>query len=458
MAATVASSIPGLGFFEPATYLSDEPGYFSLLWAEGATKLHASYPLESMHLVLQGCDRDRDTWVSQAEFYKKSRRFLHFKRVSLLFCDLDTYKMDITASPETLLAKVLNLCEAKGVPAPSTVVFSGRGLQAKWLLGTALPSQAIPRWSALQREIGRRLQDLGSDTNAMDACRVLRLVDTVNSKSGQRARVLLHSGIRYEFDALTRQMLPYARPNHPEYIELRSSMESATGVNAKSPEADLLRRSRAANDSASPAIIRGLLRFSGTALAWDRLSDLRLLAKIRGWSRGAPDGQRDQAIFIGATFLAQCVPSLSSFNAELHILRSEFAPHWSSCRLKDSASTVVRLMHASSRGEKISFNGRDRDPRYRWTNATLIDELRITAEEERQLTTIISKTEAGRRDSARHSAKRRAAGVPARQQWIQSNEARRATARQLRSEGSSWSDIAKECHYSSPDSARKACV
>ena len=456
LAANLANGAAGLGVLEPTTYLGDAPGYFALLWADGATKRQRCYPLDSMHLVLRDCERSRDTWVSQAEFFVKSRLSMHVKRVSLMFCDLDTYKLNITGSPETLLEKLLSACSENGVPEPSTVVFSGRGLQAKWLLATALPSRALQRWSALQREIGRRLESVGSDHCAMDASRVLRLVGTLNSKSGQVVRVLHHSGIHYEFDALARQILPYARSTHPEYIELRSSMEHETYMGTSLPEAVHFERSRAANDSASPSM-RGLLPFSGAALAWDRLGDLRLLARLRGWSKGAPDGMRNQAIFIGASFLAQSFPEMPRFAAELKALARELAPHWHSRRLKESTSTVAALMRASARGEMILFNGRKRDPRYRWTNATLISALQITAEEERQLITMISKTEVGRRDTARHEAKRRAAGVPTRLQWIQSHEARRAIARQMRIEGANWTCVARECGYSGPDSARKSC-
>lgn len=140
-------------WIEPAHYLrSDSPSaYFSLLTQlEGrTTKQQRSYPVASMGFVIGACDKSLDTWISQAEFWAPTRRLLHFMRVGLLFVDLDTYKLYEFAglSAEAQLELLLRLCEAQGLPEPSLVIFSGRGLQAKWVLDSALPARALPRWS-----------------------------------------------------------------------------------------------------------------------------------------------------------------------------------------------------------------------------------------------------------------------------------------------------------------------
>ncbi len=196
-------------------------GFFSLLMAtgEGSSKKQDSYRLSQMPVVLSMLDHSRDTWLSQAEFIKPNRRVVNLARIGLLFADLDTYREPWAQgrSPEQLAAAVMFRCYDEGVPPPSILVFSGRGVQAKWLLDGTLPRQALPRWNACQRYLIDRLAGLGADPAAKDASRVLRLVNTVNSKSGEVCRVIhVEQGpdgepIRYNFEYLAEALLPLAR-------------------------------------------------------------------------------------------------------------------------------------------------------------------------------------------------------------------------------------------------------
>ena len=59
-----------------------------------------------------------------------------------------------------MAASVIYHCQEEGIPCPSILVFSDRGLQAKWFLDAALPRQALPRWNACQRYLVDRLAGL----------------------------------------------------------------------------------------------------------------------------------------------------------------------------------------------------------------------------------------------------------------------------------------------------------
>ena len=56
------------------------------------------------------------------------------------------------------------------------------------------------------------------------------------------------------------------------------------------------------------------------------------------------------------------------------------------------------------------------DPRYRFSNQRIIEELEITGEEEREMRTIISDDERRRRDRERDEKRRREAGAMFRDQ------------------------------------------
>jgi hypothetical protein len=168
-------------------------GFFSLLtkWENG--KRQSSYPLTEMVAVLNMVDITRDTWLTQAEFMRPNRRIVNLLRIGLLFVDLDTYKMPWSQGKtlEELVASVIYFCQVEeGLPIPSLMVYSGRGLQAKWLLDGTIPRQALPRWNACQCQLVDKLAELGADPGAKDASRVLRLVNTVNTKSGNVCRVV----------------------------------------------------------------------------------------------------------------------------------------------------------------------------------------------------------------------------------------------------------------------------
>lgn len=146
---------------------------------------------------------------------------------------------------------------------------------------------------------------------------------------------------------------------------------------------------------------------------------------------------------------------------EVDELAREFTPNWSSSEVQSCVSSVLARAGAAAKGQQVEFNGHTVDPRYRWRNATLIDRLGITAEEERQMGTIVSQAESKRRDAQRKEqarAKAREEGEAlSREGWLASHEQKRATARLLRAQGKTWPEVATMAGYQSANTARMAC-
>jgi len=416
-------------------------GFFSLLVAtgEGSGKKQDSYRLSLMPKVLSILDHSRDTWLSQAEFIKPNRRVVNLARIGLLFADLDTYRQRWAQgrSPEQQTEALLYHCDTEGLPRPSLVIFSGRGLQAKWLLDGTLPRAALPRWNACQRHLIDRLARLGADPAAKDASRVLRLVDTVNSKSGEVCRVIhVEYGpdgepIRYDFEYLAEALLPLSRWD----------IEAHRKARADRRQFKLLPGGKAGN----------LRTFSGRQLAWDRLEDLRTLAEIRG---GVAEGERMQHLFWRLNFLLLSGATHSGqMYHEAAALARELDPQWN--YRSAELMTLYTKAKAFEAGEKVEFGGKQFAPLYTPKNDTLISLFHITDDEQRKLRTIISRdmaTERRRdRDRKRDEARRRAAGAKA-----QGTEQDRASARLMRSNGMSLRAIAAELgvHH---DTVREWC-
>lgn len=450
-------------FLEPAEYLGHrDSAYFSILTRAPSGRMsQKSHPVEFMPEIVQGVISQKslqDTWISQAEFYAPTRRIVHLSRLGLLFADLDTYKLEgLPSDPHKLTDALRRYCEKVALPEPNLVVFSGRGLQAKWILDGALPSQALPRWNALQTEINRRLEGFGADAKALDASRVLRLVETLNTKSNQVVRITHHSTQRYSFDQLAKELLPFWRNSREvdaRCDQLDLNLDASGNVILFRPgEGEQTTREWRNHREAKNTV--GLRQFMGFQLAWDRLADLRKLAELRG---GVPDGQRDTFVFLSAVFLSQATLDQNKLYHELYALAKEFVPHWPRTRVLASASSALKRLKAHIAGDRVVFEGREVSPRYRFKNSTLIESrwLGVTPSEERELRTIVSEEEAKRRDASRAAQKRLDAGQTTRQGYLESGEQKRATARLMRAQGSTWQEIADTLGYKTAESARIA--
>lgn len=424
-------AIPQLALFSPGDeaqmyHDSTRSGFFSLLVDSRGGKRQSSHRLADMPKVLNLLDKKIDTWISQAEFIRPNRRVVNLLRLGLLFADLDTYRVPALASrkPDELAASVLFLCADTGLPAPSILIYSGRGIQAKWLLEGTIPRQALPRWNACQRYLVDRLTHVGADPMAKDASRVLRTVETVNSKSGEVCRVVhVQSGndgqpIRYNFEYLAEALLPAAR------WTIEQQRQEQAERRAKKKRFLLVPGGKADN-------LRG---FSGRQLAWDRLEDLRKLAELRG---GVGEGSRMQHLFWRLNFLLLSGATNSKqMYHEAAALARELDPQWNS-RSKE-LMTLLSKAKAYEAGEKVTFGGKEFAPLYTPKNDTLINLFRITAEEQRQLKTIVSQVEAAERHRKREEARRRAAGAVGRETYEQASLTRQKPWEALGMSRRSW--------------------
>lgn len=424
---------------------AEDRGFFTLLWAEPdaapghrppVLKIQRAYRLDVLPQIIAALDPERDTWISQAEFHRPNRRIVHLLRLGLCFVDLDTYKTPHGENrPETLLGRFLGHCGDEDVPLPSLVIYSGRGLQAKWLLERPLPRAALPRWNAVQKELVARLEPFGADPGARDASRVLRLVDTVNTRSGERVRVLwvqrhAEDVRRYPFEWLAETLLPVSR----EALQLKRQSPTAPRTPLK----------------VLPGGKTGNLRvFSGRQLAWDRLEDLRKLAQRRGWTEhGIPHGYRSKYVHWCLNFLllSGAVPANQLYR-EAQALVREVCPDFDK-DVRSVLSTLYRKAKAYEAGERIEFGGRTYPPLYTPRNRTLLALFDVQDDEMKELKTIITPEEAAERHRERNrEAEDRAT-------YLRTAKQRRVEAQSRREKGESLRQIAAVLGVS-PEAVRK---
>lgn len=399
-------------------------GTFAILRDDPARKrkVQRTYPLRELARVIDALDKDVDTWISQGEFRGFNRRVVNLLRTGVLFADLDYYHTQFkNYGPEAMAWAVVQRCHDEGLPIPSVVLFSGRGLQVKWLLDAPIPGQALPRWNAVQKALGAALTDMGADPSARDASRVLRLVGTVNTKTNEYARVIyvngpMQSPTAYSFDDFADTVLPHTREEIEAFREKRKQFKLIHGGRADT-----------------------LKSLHGGQLAWHRLKDLQMLSELRG---GIQEGARMTFLLwqLNFAFLSgQIHPSQSWYEAKS--LAAQIDPAWNP-PIGD-LSTLYAKAKAHQQGKRIEFNGREYSPLYTPKNQTLIEIFKITPEEERELRTILSKGESDRRHRERETDRRRAAGAVDRATYEANASHRREVAMQLRASGMTNKEIAE---------------
>ena len=414
---------------EAALFHSNEHsnGYFARLASvpNSVRPVQKMYPIRDLPEVLEFMDRKRNNYISVAEFWSPIRRAVNVKSVEEVFCDLDCQgmKWTINRSPEALAAIFRFQCQADGLPEPSVINWSGRGLHLKWLLTKPLPQPALARWNAVQDQIIKRFKELGADPKAKDSARVLRVVETINEKNQQLCRTLDYARDsdgnveRYDFDYLSEFFLPYTREEVRAYKEGLKKRE-------KIPHPELG-------------------KYTYRTLAWARVCDLRELIKLRGGVIAEGSRMTMTFAFILLSELALShIATPGTFWLEAAQVAKEVNPNWS--YRSAEFRTLYDKVCAASRGEKVMYEGRMRTPIYTYKKDRIINLLEITPEEERQLTSLVSDDLLHERRMQRQKEVRRAAGVIPREEYLGHATARRERAIELHKTGLGVRAISRE--------------
>ena len=384
--------LPGsfLGRLEEAAmyHCPDRYGFFAI-FARSKDKQRVKqrmYMMPEMAEALECINNTWDNYISQAEFSKRNRRKVNIAWLTNVFLDLDYHKTANWAffKPEEMVNVILLHCVDSGIPVPTLIIFSGNGLQLKWILSSAIPRQALPRWEAIQKALYTAFQQFGADPKALDASRVLRLVGTLNTRSGLVVRVIYNSKTYWNFEDLCHELFKYTREEVHAFKEKR-----AIRSKERNTQADKMRGKE------------GLLKSSPQTLNWDRLEDLRMLAAIRNEKLGIRDGMQDWFLFLATCFAAWSL-GFGDLYAEIEELAKEFCPHWTPAEAHSVTSTAYEKAKASFKKETAKYKGKDVDPRYRFSNRYLIETLEITQAEMRQMRTIITTDMSKERDRVRH--------------------------------------------------------
>ena len=344
---------------EASQYIGDGRGFFSVLMG---SEQH-SYRLSELPQVLDALPADAEAFLSQASFKRPNRRLVNLHRLGVCFVDCDTNKTARRSqSPEQQAQAVLLHCEDNGLPRPSLINHSGRGLHVKWCLDKPLPAQALPRWNAVQKQLVNALEPFGADKAARDGSRCLRVVGSINPRNGQTARTVYQDGARWDFDLLAREVLPIDRQ-------------------------ELQQKRQAKQEAKAAGTGRVCNLWQPRQLWWNRLADVRKLIELRGWTQGVPEGSRTNFLLV-----ATCWRCVGRGTARL-VRRS-----------RNPAAGVMPVAH-TPRSAFLRVCRRPSRPGRQAVSVHIGTALRMAAhqcEEQRKLKTLFDLDERKQRDRERH--------------------------------------------------------
>jgi DNA-binding CsgD family transcriptional regulator len=395
-------------------------------WKENA------YSVEDLLQILPAYSGATDVYISQNRF-RGWRGVSRLAELTAMYSDLDYYNHPGMADMpvEGVLSVAFEELGRARIPLPSFATATGRGLALVWIHAPVSRAE-LSKWTLCQTELWRALRDIGADRAATDAARVLRLVGTLNSRSGSLVHSLWEEADYYvwDFDELANEILPSTQQDLPPPL--------------RNPESKASKRLLARSKEVSPRSVDSEPRLTVRSLNEARLSDLHKLMDLRGQER-LPSGERDSWMLVAATCLSR-VMEPEYLEREVYKLAEEVAG-WNKRETRTRMQQVFARSKAASREDQVLWEGSWKDPRYEFTNARIIDMLNITPEEERQLKTIISDRTKGQRDRERKETQRRSRGVKPREEYLAQQHSKREQVYNLHERGHSKSEIARRTGY-----------
>lgn len=253
----------------------------------------------------------------------------------------------------TDLNRVLEALRYAGLPPPSAVVFSGRGIHLYWI-HELVPSRALPVWQRCQDKLIALMKDVGADPAARDCPRVLRLVGSVNAKNSAQAHGLVFDEQKWNFHDLCNVILGY-RPERVQPSERDTHKPKSATV----------------RDLTTARANRGQRPRNGSI--YDRwylvYQDLRAIAGHYG-KPGIPEGHRHTWLLLTAVALSWFAQP-ETISEELTRQAKIWTPGQTDADVLSALKEPLKRAQAASQGMTREYEGEQVDARFRYKRETL---------------------------------------------------------------------------------------
>lgn len=326
-----------------------------------------SYPVNEL---LDHVELSKDCYTSMNTFYIKRRQKSDIRHLNALFTDIDYYNVGVTI--EEVLQALDFYVQKELIPSPTFVIDSGRGVYFIWKIED-VPGRfvrATRLYMAVQEYIYDLFKDIGADVNARDVSRVLRLPASTNTKVDNQVEV-----IQYNEKAL------YTLRFFQEYL---LDKEEVCKLKEKRTKPKEKRKSKIAR------------LFNEYTLHVARIRDIERLCSLRNY---AMTGLRDQVVYIYYYYNLLVHQDKNIALYKTMELNDKFTEPLTREEVKSYIVSADRSAKEKQEGKAPSKGYKQAG--YNFKNETLIKIFNITEEEQKQLSTIISKREKYDRNNIR---------------------------------------------------------
>lgn len=289
---------------------------------------------------------DKDVYISQNTFNNRSRKLIHLKELKALYIDIDCYKVNL--SKEATKYFLENDLYGQ-IPVPNMLIDSGRGLYYIIFLENTV-AEDLPKWQLIEKYLYEKLKDLGADNKALDATRVLRVVGSTNSKNNELVKVIDTYDYQYTLDEIIENYIP-------EVNEDRKEKQKPEGVRKKGRKKKFVSL------------------FNLYNLYYTRFKDIKKLVEIRNYEM---TGYREITLFLIRYFL-------NVYHGDDDLVMEEVIEINNSFTEPLEINEVFNATRSGAIGATESV--------YKYSNDKLIKLLDITPSEQKEMATIIGKSE-----------------------------------------------------------------
>ena len=328
--------------------------------------------------VIRNLGGQADVYFTPNEF-RGARTLSRLDALNAFYIDIDAHGEGDTRNPVDMGEEALTKLRTARLPEPSLMVYTGRGVHLYWSFHRTT-GKALPRWRAVQQIL---CSTVDGDRQAIDACRVLRMVGTCNTKAPlerQTATGQVLNSERYDFDWLCSQILPVAR-------------ETLRELKAKRLEEKVQRSSTQKQ--------KRLAKFSANIFdVWhQRYLDILDISRAN-FGQHVPPGHRNNILFHLANALSWFTTG-EALRQEIHEVATSLMPTFTQAHVQSCVTSVLTRSADQVSGVQHKHKGKPTDTRYRYKTETLFfifePLIRNVAGLMDRLRTIVSPSESAKR-------------------------------------------------------------
>lgn len=304
--------------------------------------------------------KEKDVYISQNTFNQERRKLIYLKELKALYIDIDCYNMKM--SKEAVKYYLENDLYGQ-IPIPNMLIDSGRGLYYIIFLENT-PAKELPKWKVVEEYLYSKLKKYGADHKALDATRVLRVEGSINSKVNSIVKVIDTYDYQYTLDEIIEHYIP-------EIQEHKEELQKPKGVKKKG------RRKKIVS------------LYTLASLYYARYEDIIKLVEIRNYNM---TGYREITLFLIRYFLSVYYTNDKNALEEIIEINNKFTEPLSEKEVMEATLSAA-----------VGAN----ENKYKYSNDKLIKLLDITPLEQKEMDTIISKSEKYYRNNRERRIKRR---------------------------------------------------